>query len=170
MFIELFFTATPPRTGRIGAIKAVWQMERQNMPIPFLPALKERITSPRTEKMWAIRLRLSRRETIQIRGASTTSRREWPYLGLVRADARAFRGTGHCQCYLGVRCTCVASECQSANTVRKSVPFFSRSGCQCQHHARVQCGSISSRHVFRHILHESITQSIAQMSPPFIFE
>jgi hypothetical protein len=28
------------------------------MPIPFLPALKERITSPRAEKVWAIRLRL----------------------------------------------------------------------------------------------------------------
>ena len=70
------------------------------MPIPFLPALKECITSPRAEKMCAVRLRLSRRETIQIRGASTTER---PYLGLVRADARAFMGTGHCQCYLGVR-------------------------------------------------------------------
>jgi hypothetical protein len=51
VFVELFFTAAPPRTGRIGAIKAVWQMERPNMPIPFLPVLKERITSPRAEKV-----------------------------------------------------------------------------------------------------------------------
>ena len=132
----------------------------------------------------------------------------------MRADARDFRGTGHC--YLGVR-KCVASECQRrqrANTVRKSAPFFSRSGCQCQHQAissaqrstfntdtevasagpwhfvsmrcsfsvllrRVVhtelvteaywCGSISSRHVFRHILYESITQSIAQIRVHHLF-